>query len=113
MKKFKVGFRPQVETDLFGLYNYIAQEAGRDVAGAYIDRIEAACMALETMPMRGRRRDDIHPGLRTMGFERSATIVFQVKKAEVVIVRIFYGGQDYERALRDPSKDRPRKRMRN
>ena len=35
-----------------------------------------------------------------MGFERRATIVFQVRKAEVVIVRIFYGGQDFERALR-------------
>jgi toxin ParE1/3/4 len=46
------------------------------------------------------RRDDIRPGLRTIGFERRATIAFQVKRAEVVIVRIFYGGQDYERALR-------------
>jgi len=35
-----------------------------------------------------------------MGFERRATIVFQVRKAEVVIVRIFYGGQEFERALR-------------
>jgi plasmid stabilization system protein ParE len=35
-----------------------------------------------------------------MGFERRATIVFQVLKAEVVIVRIFYGGRDYERVLR-------------
>jgi plasmid stabilization system protein ParE len=35
-----------------------------------------------------------------MGFERRATIVFQVREAEVVIVRIFYGGQDYERLLR-------------
>lgn len=43
-------------------------------------------MALETFPERGARRDDIRPGLRTMGFERRATIVFQVNKAEVVIV---------------------------
>ena len=57
-------------------------------------------MALETFPKRGTRRDDIRPGLRTMGFERRATIAFQVTSKEVVIVRIFYGGQDYERALR-------------
>jgi toxin ParE1/3/4 len=57
-------------------------------------------MALETFPERGTRRDDIRLGLRTIGFERRATIVFQVTRAEVVIVRIFYGGQDYERALR-------------
>lgn len=97
--KYKVSFRPQAEADLFGLYRYIAEEAGHRVAGAYVDRIEAACLSLETFPRRGRRRDDIRPGLRTMGFERRVTIVYQVSAAAVVIVRIFYGGQDYERAL--------------
>jgi toxin ParE1/3/4 len=70
-------------------------------AGGYIDRLEAACRALEIFPERGTRRDDIRPGLRVMGFERRATIIFQVTEGEVVIVRIFYGGQDYEAALRD------------
>src|SRR6266851_5845686 len=84
MKKREVSFRPIAEADLFALYRYIANEAGHAVASAYIDRIELACMALETFPERGTRRDDIRPGLRTMGFERRATIVFQVKKGEVV-----------------------------
>ncbi len=105
MKKREVSFRPIAEADLFALYRYIANEAGHAVAGAYIDRIELACMALETFPERGTRRDDIRPGLRTMGFERRATIVFQVKRAEVVIVRIFYGGQDYEVALRGTTEE--------
>jgi toxin ParE1/3/4 len=100
MKRYRIGFRPQAEADLFGLYRYIAENSGDAVAGAFIDRIESACMALETFPARGRRRDDIRPGLRTMEFERRATIVFQVLKDDVIIVRIFYGGQDYERALR-------------
>lgn len=105
MKKFEVGFRPLAEADLFGLYRFIAEEAGHEVAGAYIDRIEAACRALETFPWRGTRRDDIRRGLRTMGFERRATIVFQVRRAQVVIVRIFYGGQDYESVLRSPTEE--------
>ena len=103
MRTYEVSFRPRAEADLFGLYQYIADEAGTTVAGAYIDRIEAACLALATFPERGTRRDDIPPGLRTIGFERRATIAFQVSPGEVVIVRIFYGGQDYERAFeRDP-----------
>ena len=57
-------------------------------------------MALQIFPERGTKRDDIRQGLRTMGFERRATIVFEVKRSEVVIIRVFYGGQDYERALR-------------
>jgi toxin ParE1/3/4 len=100
MRRYRITFRPRAEADLFGLYRHIAEEAGYEAAGAYIDRIEAACMALQIFPERGTKRDDIRRGLRTMGFERRATIVFQVRKTYVVIVRVFYGGQDYERALR-------------
>ena len=97
---YTVSFRPLAEADLFNLYRHIAAEVGRDAAERYIGRIEAACLALERFPNRGTRRDDIRAGLRTMGFERRATIVFRVLGREVVIVRIFYGGQDYEHALR-------------
>ncbi len=100
MKKFEVVFRPAAEADLLALYRHIAEDAGLEIAGGYIDRIEEACLALETSPKRGASRDDIRPGLRVMGFERRVTIVFQVGKAEVTIVRIFYGGQDYEGSLR-------------
>ena len=46
-------------------------------------------MALETSPARGTRRDDIRPGLRTIGFERRPTIAFRIVWREVVIIRIF------------------------
>jgi len=105
MKKFEVSFRPLAEADLFALYRLIEAEAGHEIAGAYIDRIEAACMALATFPERGRPREDIRPGLRTMSFERRATIVFRVEGEKVLIVRIFYGGQDYERALRGAAEE--------
>ncbi|MBY0511105.1 MAG: type II toxin-antitoxin system RelE/ParE family toxin [Rhodospirillaceae bacterium] len=97
--KYEVSFRPQAENDLFALYEYIAEESGHDIAGDYIDRIETACLALATFPKRGVARDDIRSGLRTLGFERRATIAFQVAAREVVIVRIFYGGQNFEHAL--------------
>ena len=100
MRKLRISFRPQAEADLFGLYEYIATHSGEQIAGAYIDRIEAACAALATFPQRGLKRDDIRPGLRLVGFERRATIVFQVRKTEVLIVRVLYGGQDYDRVLR-------------
>jgi toxin ParE1/3/4 len=105
MRKYEIVFRPRAEADLFALYRYIAEKSGRAVAGAYIDRIEAACLALETFPRRGTRRGDIRPGLRTMGFERRATIVFQVLKTEVVVVRILFGGRDFARALRGPDDE--------
>jgi len=100
VKKFEIVFRPAAEADLFFLYRHIVEEAGREIASGYIARIEEACFSLETSPRRGTIRDDIRPGLRVMGFERRVTILFEVGRAKVTIIRIFYGGQDYESLLR-------------
>ncbi|WP_367618327.1 type II toxin-antitoxin system RelE/ParE family toxin [Rhodoplanes tepidamans] len=58
-------------------------------------RIEKACTALAEFPNRGTRRDDIAPGLRTIGFERRATIAFRVLEDVVEIVAIAYAGRDF------------------
>lgn len=97
----KVYFRPQAEADLIALYDYIAGQGNTAVAIGYIGRIEAACLELANFPERGTRRDDILPGLRTIGFERRATIAFRVLKTRVEIVTIAYGGRDFESALRE------------
>ena len=89
MRKYKVRFLAAAEADLFSLYEFIAEQSGLDVAAGYVDRIEAACLALQQSPERGTRRDDIRPGVRTLGFERRATIVFRVRRTEVVIARDF------------------------
>lgn len=91
----KVLFRPSAEADLFALYDYIATVAGRGVAGTYIGRIEAACIQLETFSERGTKRDDLSPGLRTIGFERRVTIAFRVLPDVVEIVAIAYAGRDF------------------
>jgi toxin ParE1/3/4 len=90
---YSIVFRPAAEADLLALYDYIAEQAGSVRAGAYIDRIEAACMALATFPERGTVRDDLLTGIRIIGFERRASIAFTVEGGCVRILRIFYGGQ--------------------
>jgi toxin ParE1/3/4 len=100
MRRYRVEILRRAEDDLLNLYETFANQSGIAVAGDYIDRIEAACLALETSPLRGTRRDDILPGLRTIGFERRATIVFRVRRSKVSVMRIFYGGQDFEGAMR-------------
>jgi toxin ParE1/3/4 len=103
-RKFEVVFRATAEADLFGLYDYVAEQSGVDIARAYIERIETACTALGIFPERGMRRDDIHRGLRVLGFERRVAIAFKIdkKRHEVVVIRIFYGGRAYERVLLEP-----------
>lgn len=98
----KVTFRPRAEADLRALYDYIADRAGVEVAGGYLDRIEAACMKLADFPERGTRRFDMLPGLRTVGFERRVTIAFRVLTTRVEIVAIAYGGRDFESELGEP-----------
>lgn len=93
----KVVFRRRAESRLIELYEYISQQADPVIAIAYIRRIRVACMALADFPERGRRRDDIQAGLRTVGFERRATIIFRVLKTRVEIVSIAYGGRDLRR----------------
>lgn len=89
----EVSFRPGAREDLRSLYDYILKESGAARAGEYVERIIVACSRLEDFPERGRRRDDIAPGLRTIGFERRALIVFHAERAAVEIVAILYGGR--------------------
>jgi toxin ParE1/3/4 len=58
-------------------------------------------MSLAHVPERGTKRDDILPGLRTIGFERRVTIAFRFLKTRVEIVTIAYGGRDFEAELRE------------
>jgi toxin ParE1/3/4 len=92
----RVRFMPRALADLNEIHDYIAPRGGATVADNYISRIHAFCMKLETFPERGTRRDDLAIGLRTLGFERRATIAFFVEGQEVWILRVLYGGQDVE-----------------
>ncbi len=97
----RVVFRPAAEADLFALYRYIVEASGASRAGAYLTRIEQACMGLATFPERGTRRDDLAPGLRTIGFERRVTIAFRMLDRVVEIVAIAYAGRDFEGEVRE------------
>ena len=89
-----VVFSPEARKDLLALYDWIASEASPETAMAYIGRIERFILGFETAAERGTRRDDIRPGLRTIGFERRLTIAFTVGE-QVTILRILYAGREW------------------
>ena len=95
---WSVVFSAVAEADLFSIYNYIAQRGGADVALRFVERIENYCLGFSTMPERGTRRDDLRPGLRTVGFPRRATVLFEVdeKVRHVAIHGIYYAGRSFE-----------------
>ena len=86
------------EADLTSIYDYIAARADADIASRFVDRIETYVLGFARTPERGTKRDDLRPGLRTIGFRRRATILFEVDRVRlhVVIHGVYYAGRSFE-----------------
>lgn len=100
MKSRAVIFSPEARNDILRMYDQIADRAGMSVALGYIERLETYCLRLDLASERGSRRDDIRAGLRIVGFERRVTIAFSVDENVATILRLFYGGQNWEEIMR-------------
>jgi plasmid stabilization system protein ParE len=96
---FSVVFTPEAQEQILELYRYVAAVGSPEVAARYAEAIVAFCEELAMFPHRGKARDDIRPGLRTVGFRRRVVVAFAVLDRDVVIVGVFYGGRDYEAEL--------------
>jgi toxin ParE1/3/4 len=92
---------PEARAQLDALYDYVDSAASPDIALGFNDAILDQLNKLSDFPSRGTKRDDILPGLRTIGFRKRVTIAFVVETTTVFVVGIFYGGQDFEAILRD------------
>ena len=66
----------EAEAHLTGIYLHIADKASPTIAARFTAAIVDYCEAFKTFPHRGTKRDDLRPGLRTVGFRRSVTIAF-------------------------------------
>ena len=96
MIRRQVIFSPEAKQDLLDIGDWIAERAGIEIALRYIDRMEKFCAGLELSSERGRRRNEVRPGLRVVGFERRIAVAFSVTSTEVIILRLHYGGRDWE-----------------
>ncbi len=96
MKHRDVIFAPEAHSDLFALYEWISTKADPDTALNYIEKLEVFCNGFDLASQRGTVRHDIRPGLRIVGFRKRLTIAFITSDTSVTILRIFYGGQNWE-----------------
>lgn len=73
----------------------------RAAADRTVDAVRAYVKSLGTTPHRGTKRDDLRPGLRISPFKTRTAIAFEVddQRRVATVLRIFYGGQDYEAVL--------------
>lgn len=97
----RVGYSPRALSQLEALYGYIATTASPSIAAGYTTAILDYCDTLKTFPQRGARRDDIRPGLRITHYRGRSIIAFTVEGESVIVLGVFYGGQDYAAALHD------------
>lgn len=96
---YSVVFSPEAVEQLTVLYRYLTIAASPDTARKYVDGLVGYCETLVDFPVRGRRRDDIRPGLRTTPYRKRTTIAFTLDVNTVSIIGIYYGGQYYESDL--------------
>lgn len=94
-----VVFSPEARNDLIELYDWIAETADPQTAITFIERIEKYCNGFSHASERGQARNDIRPNLRIIGFERRLTIAFTVTPEQVVFLRVFYRGKNWEAVL--------------
>lgn len=80
--------------DLKEIADWIGDRADEDVGEGYVRRIEAHCHRLRDFPRRGRPRDEFGPGVRSIAFERRATILYRIEGDEVIILSIVYAGRE-------------------
>jgi toxin ParE1/3/4 len=90
----QVIFDEAAEDDLRMIGEWIAERASVETAIGYVERLRSYCRGFDIFPARGTLRDDLEPGLRTIGFERRVLIAFKVYQTTVVILRVLYGGRD-------------------
>lgn len=99
MKQRAVIYAAKAGDDLDWIYETVADASSPFTADRYDQRIRAFCENLDYGSERGSRRDDLRQGLRIIGFERRVTVAFIVEPHQVVILRVFYGGANWEEEL--------------
>jgi toxin ParE1/3/4 len=104
VRRREVVISPEARADLIALYDWIAEAASPDVALSYLERLETYVRGFDMASERGTARDDIRQGFRITGFKRRVTVAFTVTEDQVIILRLFYGGQDWGSQLGEDSQ---------
>lgn len=84
--------------DLDAIYDYIAADSP-ERAHRFVSGILDRCETLGTHPELGPRRERIRPGLRILPLPSRIVVAYRIEGDDVVIMRVFYGGQDFETLL--------------
>ena len=99
---FEVELLQPAFDDLNEVADWLVEVADIDTAKAYIDRIQARCLELARFPRRGTPRHEFGVGIRSIPFERRATIFYRIHDHKVQVIRIVRAGRDLARISTAP-----------
>lgn len=97
MQRAPVRFSEEAVVDLEDIFFLLLQNgASIDVGLHYVERLRQRCQRIGDVPEGYPLRPMLGAGIRILPFERSATIAYRLVDHSVEVVRVFYGGQDYD-----------------
>jgi toxin ParE1/3/4 len=91
---YRIRLHELAEAELDNIFDDINAQAGPVTAGAYIGGIYELIEGFTTFPERGTVREGPVPGLRIIGYRRTASIAFVVEGDEVTVLGVFRRGQN-------------------
>ncbi len=93
MSNREIRFISDAVADLDGLLQYTFESWGADQQAIYGQKLLSAVELLAKFPGRGRARDEISPGLRSLKIEHH-TVYFRYDDDLLLIIRIVHERQD-------------------
>lgn len=91
------------QKDLAQIGRWIAEAGAPQTGRRYVARIKERLAGLGVAPEAGRPYGFDDPGLRVIGYERRIMIAYRVEKTRIIVVRVFYGGQNWQKILQGSS----------
>ena len=90
----------QVKAELDDIWLYIAEESSsHEIADRVVETITDTFLQLAKHPYIGRRRDDIHTGLRSIN-AGSYVVIYRVEGDNIRILHVVHGRRDIKSAIR-------------
>jgi toxin ParE1/3/4 len=86
--------RPQAETDILEIWDYIADDSMVE-ADRWVDRLDEKFALWATQPMMGRSRDELAPGVRSLAFGRYV-VFYEPLPDGIDVVRVLHGTRDID-----------------
>jgi toxin ParE1/3/4 len=95
----------EAKEDLQGIWDYLSQYSVT-AADRIVETIAAAYLSLLDNPLRGRSREELLPGLRSLVVEKYL-VFYQIEGEVIIVARIIHGARDLEAIFRQPAEDEP------